>query len=147
MPKRGKSEGKNRRDVNAALRVATALELRAKKMRLVDIAAQCGYASAGACYNAMQRELQRIVVENVEELRREEADGLDKLEAECWKRLEEEGFEKAKLFAVDRILRIKDRRAKLMGLDKRPDELVTQQNYVKKIVIVDGGQDEQHSND
>jgi hypothetical protein len=146
MPGRRKTEGKNqRRDVNAGLRVAKALELRAKKTRLVDIAAQCGYASAGACYNAMQRELQRIIVENVEELRREEADGLDKLEAECWKRLEEEGFEKAKLFAVDRILMIKDRRAKLMGLDKRPDELVAQSNYVKKIVIV-GGTDE-HSND
>jgi hypothetical protein len=143
--KRGKPEGKNRRDVNAVQRVALALELRAKKIRLVDIAAQCGYASAGACYNAIQRELQRVVVENVEELRREEADGLDKLEAECWARLEEEGFEKAKLFAVDRILMIKERRAKLMGLDKRPDEQLANQNYTKKIIIV-GGQDE-HSND
>lgn len=134
MPKRGKPTGKNRRDVNAVQRVALALDLRAKKMRLVDIAAQCGYASAGACYNAIQRELERVVVENVEELRREEADGLDKLEAECWKRLEEEGFEKARLFAVDRILAIKDRRAKLFGLDKpNTGDIATAQVVVRAI--------------
>lgn len=134
MPKRGKPEGKNqRRDVNAGLRVAKALELRAKKTRLVDIAAQCGYASAGACYNAMQRELQRIIVENVEELRREEADGLDTLEAECWKRLEEEGFEKAKLFAVDRIIAIKERRARLFGLDRRPDDVIGPQIVIEEV--------------
>lgn len=110
------------RDVNAAQRAVMALELRAKKMTYADIAAQCGYATASACRKAVLRELDRVVVSNVEELRREEAAKLDQLEAMCWERLEEEGFEKAKLFAVDRIIQISDLRAKLFGLYAKADE-------------------------
>jgi hypothetical protein len=123
------AKGRTTRDVNAAERAALALSLRAKKLTYDEIARQCGYGSRGACHDAIQRELDRVVVENVEELRREEADGLDKLEAECWKRLEEEGYEKARLFAVDRIIAIKERRAKLMGLD-RPVTAAENKNMV-----------------
>lgn len=105
------------RDINAAQRASMALQLRAQKLTYDEVARRCGYADRGACHRAVQRELQRVVVENVEELRKAEAEGLDQLEAECWKRLKEEGFEKARLFAVDRIIAIKERRAKLMGLD------------------------------
>jgi hypothetical protein len=105
------------RDVNAANRAALALQLRAQKLTYEEIAQRCGYASKGACHNAIQRELQRVVVDNVDELRREEADGLNQLEAECWKRLYSEEHEKAMLFAVDRIIAIKERRARLFGLD------------------------------
>lgn len=139
------SKGRTTRDVNAAERAAMAVRLRAQKLGYDEIARRCGYASRGACHDAVQRELQRVVVENVEELRREEVAMLDRLQEECWKRLEDDEFSKAKLFAVDRLLMISERRSKLMGLDKRPEELIANQNYIKKIVIV-GGQDE-HSND
>lgn len=106
-----------KRDVNAAQRVALAVKMRATKAKYDDIAKACGYGSAGAAYKAVQRELERTVVSNVEELRREEMDSLEQLETECWKRLYDKEYEKARLFAVDRILAIKERRAKLMGLD------------------------------
>jgi hypothetical protein len=118
--------------VNAAQRAVLALSLRAQRLSYDEIARRCGYASRGAAHDAVQRELNRVVVENVEELRREEADSLDKLEAICWKRLEEEGFEKAQMFAVDRILAIKERRSKLMGLDKRSDDLVIRGTVVRE---------------
>lgn len=104
------------RDVNAATRATHAIKLRAQKMQLTDIAAQCGYASAGACYNAIQRELQRTVVENIEDLRREEALILDKLHERCMEAAMDQsnrGF----LFAVDRVIAIRERFAKLYGLD------------------------------
>lgn len=105
------------RDVNAAQRVATALKLRAHKARYEDIAAACGYGSAGAAHKAIMRELSRVIVANVDTLRREEADSLDRLEVECWKRLEDAEYASGMLFAVDRILAVKERRAKLLGLD------------------------------
>lgn len=109
------------RDVNAARRVALALDLRAKKMRYQDIAAQCGYGSAGAAHKAVMRELERTVSTDVEKMRREELNSLELLERKCWSRLEDKRYEKSMLFAVDRILSIKERRAKLMGLDLAPD--------------------------
>lgn len=105
------------RDANAAQRVSLAIKLRAQKVKYEDIAKACGYGSAGAAHKAVQRELQRTVVSNVEELRREELESLEQLELECWKRLQDKEYSKSKLFAVDRILAIKERRARLMGLD------------------------------
>lgn len=125
-----------KRDANAAQRVALAVKLRAQKVKYDDIARMCGYGSAGAAHKAVMRELQRTVVTNVDELRREELESLERLELECWKIFSDKNREKGQLFAVDRILAIKDRRAKLMCLDKRPEEETTQQNYTKRIVLV-----------
>lgn len=105
------------RDVNAAVRAAMAVQLRAKKTPYEEIARQCGYGSAGAAHKAIQRELRRTISTNVEEMRREELESLERLEEECWKIFNDKNFEKARLFAADRILSIKERRAKLMGLD------------------------------
>jgi hypothetical protein len=77
------------------------------------------------------RELERVVVENVEELRREELHSLDVLESECWERMHDANYASAKLFAVDRIVNIKERRAKLMGLD-----IPTGSNVAQNIVVV-----------
>jgi hypothetical protein len=123
------------RDVNAAQRASLALTLRAKKLTYQEIAAQCGYASRGAAHDAVQRELDRVIVEDVETLRREEGDSLDRLEVICWKRLESAAHEKAMLFAVDRILAIKERRARLFGLDKKPDELMGPQVVIEEVPI------------
>lgn len=134
------AKGQTKRDPNAATRATLAIQLRTQqKLTYEQIAERCGYASRGACYDAVQRELGRVVVENVEELRREELMMLDQLQATCWKRMEEEGFEKAMLFAVDRLLAISERRAKLMNLDVRPEEQLMQQNYTKRIILDPGG--------
>lgn len=109
------------RDINATQRVALAVKLRAQKVKYDDIARMCGYGSAGAAHKAIQRELKRTISTNIEELRREELDSLERLEMKCWAIFDDKERVKGQLFAVDRILAIKDRRAKLMGLDMPRD--------------------------
>lgn len=116
-----KNQGvKTPRDVNAGVRAAQAITMRARKLPLQQIANECGYASPGAAYNAIQRELQRTVVENVDELRREESLILDQLHARCMEAAMDKsnrGF----LFAVDRVIAVRERFAKLYGLDAAKD--------------------------
>src|SRR5579872_3352491 len=104
------------RDVNAGQRVVQALALRAKKLTYEEIAAQCGFADRASCYRAIQRQLERRVVTNVDHLRRQEADMLDQLHQVCWDMAMDKA-NKGRLFAVDRVLAISERRAKLLGLD------------------------------
>lgn len=104
------------RDVAAAQKATRALELRTQGLTYDQIAKQCGYASRGACHDAIQRELQRVVVDNVNELRHEQLLTLDRLQEMCWE-LASDTENRGRLFAVDRILQILERRAKLMGLD------------------------------
>jgi hypothetical protein len=113
------------RDANAATRTTLAVQLRAQKLTFDEIAKRCGYASPGACRNAIQRELSRTVVENVEELRREECAMLDQLHMQCWERMIDSGYEKSMLFAVDRLIAISERRSRLMGLDVPTNQEVT----------------------
>lgn len=145
MSKRSNNTGRTTpRDVNAGMRVTQALELRAKKLTYDEIASQCGYSDRASCYRAVQRELDRRVVTNVDEMRKQEADMLDQLHTVCWEMAIDKS-NKGRLFAVDRVLAISERRAKLMGLDMKPDELLANQNYTKRIVLTHefstGGQD------
>lgn len=119
------------RDVNAARRVSMALELRAQKVKYEEIAQRCGYGTPQAAHKAVMRELERTVSTNIEKMRREELDSLERLECKVWHRLEDVRYEKSMLFAVDRILAIKERRARLMGLDTPTDSAV----FANQIVI------------
>lgn len=110
------------RDVNATNRCTLAIKLRAMKMTYESIAAQCGYANASSARKAVMRELDRCVIKNVEDLRTEELDSLEQLELVCWKRLQDKDYAKSQMFCVDRIVAIKERRARLMGLDKKNDD-------------------------
>jgi len=118
-----------KRDVNAAQRVQHAIKLRMAKLPYAEIAARCGYGSAGAAHKAIQRELQRISIENVDELRREEMLMLDRLQSICFTLADDEK-NKARLFAVDRLLAISDRRSKLMGLNKEKESSEVAANCV-----------------
>jgi len=129
-----------KRDVNASQRAILAVQLRAQKVKYDEIAQRCGYGSAGAAHKAVMRELQRTISTNVEELRREELDSLERLELKCWQRLDDKAYSKGMMFAVDRILAIKERRSRLMGLDVKVEgdiigaQLIVQevpQNYLE----------------
>lgn len=113
------------RNVDAAQRVSKAVKLRSQKVKYEDIARLCGYSNPGTAHRAIMRELERTISTNVEELRKEELDSLERLELECWKRLSDKEYTRGMLFAVDRILAIKERRARLMGLDVRPEETLS----------------------
>src|SRR5258708_30527028 len=133
MSKRhGDNSGGNTRDVNAGIRASLALKLRAQQhLSYAEIATQCGFASKGAAHNAVQRELSRSISTNVEEMRREELATLEYLAMTVLKRLRDEEYSKSMLFAVDRLLVIMERRAKLMGLDIPVDQAV----FANQIVI------------
>jgi hypothetical protein len=91
-----------------------ALRLRSLGFSYQAIADQTGVTKATA-YNRCQRALAAIPAEAVDEFRRLEGQRLDLLlEKAMEKALSEE---KGALFAIDRVLAIMDRRAKLMGLD------------------------------
>ncbi len=110
------------RDVNAVNRVALALKLRAQKLTYEEISQRAGYGSASACRKAVQRELDRVVVEAVEELRREESHIYDMGHGEIWL-LFMDRKNKGRLFAWDRILETSKERRKLLGIDVKSDEL------------------------
>lgn len=118
------------RDANAAQRVALAIKLRSTKMTYESIAVQCGYSNASSCRKAVMRELDRCVVKAVDDLRLEELDSLERLELECWKIFADKERKRGQLFAVDRILQIKDARAKLMGL------YTTKENVPSNVVVL-----------
>lgn len=122
------------RDASAALRAAEAVRLRARKMTFAAIAERVGYASPGAARNAIQRELQRVVVTNVQELRREEAAMYDQMQSALYPlaigdedSLSEEQRAAGEaptpsLFAADRVLAISKARRELLGLDATREE-------------------------
>ncbi len=113
------------RDLNAAQRVQLALKLKAAGFTLDEIAAQAGYGSRGAAHNAIKRELQRNISPNVEEMRLHEALILEQLHKRCMAAAMNEG-NKGFLFAVDRVLAIRERYSKLFGLDIPVDQAINQ---------------------
>jgi AraC-like DNA-binding protein len=120
------------RDINAAQRAAVALQLRAQKLPYEEIARRCGYASRSAAYRAIQREMDRTIVANVEQLRQEEMLLLDQLQAEVYA-LAFDRENRSRLFAIDRLLQISDRRCRLMGLDRSPDDAQFGQVVIREV--------------
>ena len=125
------------RDINAASRASLAIKLRTQKIKYDDIATTCGYGSASAARKAVVREMQRVVVTNVEELRREELNFLDDLQQKCYTKLlgKDDEAKKGMLWAVDRLIAISERRSKLMGLDVRPDETMGPQIIIEEVPL------------
>jgi len=111
-----------RRDVNEAARLSLAMQLRAQRLTYEEIALRCGYADRTGAYHAIHRELERRTVADVEHLRQEEVEMLNALHASVWDlAMDEEN--KGRLFAVDRLLTISEARRKLLGLDRKADDV------------------------
>src|SRR6266567_2674033 len=111
------------RDVNAATRAATALALRAERLTYDEIAKRAGYSGPSASRKAVLGVMDRVVVKNVEELRTQELHMLDVMHQEVWL-LFMDRKNRGRLFAVDRLLAISERRSKLMGLDLSNDNAI-----------------------
>lgn len=95
-----------------AARQLQALELRRAGVDYQTIADKVGYTNKGTAYAAVQAALRRGFVEPAKELRELEADRLDRLQAAVWS-----AAIRGDVKAVDRVLRISDQRAKLLGLN------------------------------
>lgn len=110
MP-RNKSQ-ETRHDVNAAVRAGKALSMRQLGYTYARIAEQCGYKDRGAAFHAVQRELKRTITPVAEDVRELELTRLDQLLTVFYaKALKGDGW------AMDRVLRIMERRTAYLGLD------------------------------
>jgi hypothetical protein len=128
------AKGKYVRDVATATRDAEAARLRTRGVAYDAIASQLGYASKGAAYDGVHRALMAVVAEAGEDVRRIELERLDRM----WEsalaiaerfhvvvsngRVVYDGERPVEddmpaLQAIDRLLRIQERRARLLGLD------------------------------
>jgi hypothetical protein len=93
------------------------IELRRAGATWQVVAERVGYASASGAYQAYQRIAGRLIRPKLEEYRDMELDRLDRLQMGVWTKALNGDTR-----AVDSVLRIIDRRARLLGLDA-PKEL------------------------
>lgn len=124
------------RSVHQVERDARAVELRRSHMNYRQIAAEMGFTAVSSAYEAVQRGLADTVAETNDEVRRQEVERLDDLaraalavltkthivvsqgrvvlDPDTGQPLVDDG---PVLQALDRLLKIQERRAKLLGLD------------------------------
>lgn len=136
-PGRGRN-GQFLRTLDGATRDTLAARLRATGTSYKVIASQLGYEGASGAYKAVQRALAAVPVEDVNELRAIECERLDVLTEKLWTVLNtryplltpgvelvgSDGKPVADpapiLAAVDRLARISEQRARLLGLNAPP---------------------------
>lgn len=100
----------------AAEKRAEALELRAMGYSYQAIADEVGYGSRGAAHKAVAQELRNIPREAAEQAREMELGRLDDLQMAAMN-----GAMAGDLFAIDRVVKIIESRARLLGLYNLPD--------------------------
>jgi hypothetical protein len=94
---------------------AQALELRKAGASYDQIAAQLGYAQKSGAHHAVKRALSSVLKrrdETAEEMRELELERLDTIQLGIWAQARQGNFQ-----AIDRILRVMERRAAMLGLD------------------------------
>jgi AraC-like DNA-binding protein len=133
------NQGVARRDVMAAERATMAISLLKQRLSYDEIALKCGYSSRSAAWTAIQRELKRRIVPNIDEYRKQELDILDEIHQKVWQvAFETENDEKEKktnLWAVDRLLELSKDRRKLLNLDVKPEDINASQVVIREVPI------------
>lgn len=104
--------GKAKTDPLFAEKVRKAIELRKAGATYDKIAEALGYENRSGAYKIVVGALRDLVQEPAQELRTLELERLDAMTLAIWARAQ-----KGELAAVDRLLKIGERRAKLLGLD------------------------------
>lgn len=101
------------RRIESHQKAVKAVELRKAGMTYVQIAQAVGYGSPEAACKAVSRALEESIVEPTQGLIQLETERLDRLMLALWK-----DATNGNQGAVDRVLKIMERRAKLLGLDR-----------------------------
>ena len=107
-------------ELDALERQRQALELRKAGVPYATIAERLGYASTGGAHKAVASALKKTLAEPADDLRRLEVERLDALLSALWRQAKE-----GNQGAVDRCIRIMERRAKLLGLDAPTKQDIT----------------------
>lgn len=116
--------------ISAVERQRQALELRKRGMSYNDIATTLGYKGPSGAHQAVAHALTKTL--------REEADGLREMEAERLDALLNAVWDKAmrgNKDAVDRVIRIMERRARLLGLDAQATAAITSDGQTLTVVM------------
>jgi hypothetical protein len=100
------------RRLSAYTRELRALELRLKGLSFREIATKLGYADHTGAYRAVEAGLKKGFEEPAGQVRKLELARLDSIMRPLWPKAKRGGVK-----AIDRILKIMERRAKLLGLD------------------------------
>jgi hypothetical protein len=121
------------KDINRALRQKLAIQMRMEGHEWQYIAEMLGIPGGkGAAYHLVNSALKATLREASDELRTLEALRLDKLLTVYWpKALEGDGW------SFDRVLRLMERRAKLLGIDMEPDSEIAKQGIIREYKGVD----------
>lgn len=98
------------RMLQAMERTKQALELRLSGFSYSQIAEKLGYSSRAAAFKAVSNAMKRTLREPAEKVRELELDRLDELLKSLW-------YYRGRVDYVDRILKVMERRARLLGLD------------------------------
>lgn len=109
---KGRTSGRGVPSPEVIAREGRALELRRAGVAYDDIALAVGYGNRGSAYRAVQRAIRRAHREPAEALRALESDRLDDVHRAVWPKAIT-----GDLAAVDRVIKVQERRAKLLGLD------------------------------
>jgi len=99
--------------IRALQRAAQAVELRLAGYSFSKIAETLGYADQSGAYRAVKRSIEREIQEPSEALLKTEIVRLEKLQQAVWN-----NALNGHLGAIDRLLKIMERKGKLQGLDK-----------------------------
>lgn len=100
-------------DIDARRKEARVFELRIQGFTFDQIASEVGYQGASGAWQAYKRVKESHIFESVEEARQLELMRLDEMQFAIWDRALN-----GELSALSCVLKIMDRRAKLLGLDK-----------------------------
>lgn len=100
------------RILNASERQAQAIELRKAGVTFRAIADACGYKSVAGAYTAVQSGIRKVLREPVEELVTLELARLDEMTLALWP-----GVKRSDVKAIEKMLAVMERRARLLGLD------------------------------
>jgi hypothetical protein len=104
--------------LNASLRHIEALKLRAAGMQYQDIADALGYADKSSAYCAVMGALKKARQEPADQMRKLENERLDGLWREAYAQANDVALvAEDRLKAIDRCVKVMERRAKLLGLD------------------------------
>jgi len=104
------------RRLTAREREKRAVELRKEGYTYQEIADELGYKSPASSRSALLRAMERMLpIEEAEEVRAIEAARLDAMTQRLWAKFKQKG--KVNLGIIDRLLRVMERRARLLGID------------------------------
>jgi hypothetical protein len=102
----------SKRAIEARLRAQQAIELRLAGATYRTIAKQLNYTNPGAAFRAVCNAMAAITADSAEQLRAMEAERLDAMQLGLWQKAR-----RGDVQAIDRVVRIMERRAKLFRLD------------------------------